>query len=457
MASLSKFKNKNSDVIIKGSSYEQYLHVQPARHIRQSSAVIGSTVFNPDQILSTTDVKPQAKPEKPTALGSGLLQKISKDLNNIKIKHGNRTINLEEIPSFYKGKNNPVNFVLGNHEKFAKTQSTANQITSSVIIKLEPRQSAKGQHFNLQKFQNSQSHTAGSKAAVGLTGFLGRRPQIDRDEILLLHPGGEEEGKEIQRYLYNNNNFDKGYDQCRSKDTILEIPANAEVKRAQTFNQNLRDNWLAKRGQVPKGPGREFADDKHFSVDHRDNAREEDYMQVLDLSCDRVPVLDLSDPMGDLRAIGQSVKFDSQEMTQEVREEASASWLAESNVENRVIGIPFFSDGFAKRFGHSVKVSGKHSRAMIGGNLSLAGYGGLIPTQTTNANFRSTQNSISFMRRTGNISGGRTTPGGSRTLVDENDKKLHKHFSVKNIQSAKDQPQLKHFPTAASENDINTY
>jgi hypothetical protein len=94
---------------------------------------------------------------------------------------------------------------------------------------------------------------------------------------------------------------------------------------------------------------------------------------------------------------------------------------------------------------------------MSGGDLSLASYGGLKPSQTMNPNFRSTQNSITFMRRTGNISGGRTTPGGSRTLVDENDKKLHKHFSVKNIESAKDQPQFKHFPTAASENEINTY
>lgn len=144
MASQSKFKIKNSDVNIKGSSYEQYWHTQAARHIRQSSAVIGSTVFHPEQILSTADVKPQAKPEKPTTSGSGLLQQINKDLNNIKIKHGNRTINLEEVPSFYKGRNNPVNFVLGNHEKLARTHSTGNQNTSSVIMKLEPRQSAKG-------------------------------------------------------------------------------------------------------------------------------------------------------------------------------------------------------------------------------------------------------------------------------------------------------------------------
>lgn len=257
--------------------------------------------------------------------------------------------------------------------------------------------------------------------------------------------------------MYNNNNFDKGEDVSRSKDRIPEIPANAEVKRAQTFNKNLRDNWLAKRGQVPKGPGRNFADFKHFSVDDRDNVREEDYMQVLDLSCDRVPGLDVSEPMGDLRTIGQSVKFDSQEMTQEVQEEVSASRLAESNVENRVIKIPFFSEGFAKRFGQSGKVCSKYSRAMSGSDLSLAGYGGIKPSEITYPNFRSTQNSISFMRRTGNISGGRTTPGGSRTLVDENDKKLHKHFSVKNIESAKDQPQFKHLPTAASENDMNTY
>lgn len=460
MASRSKFKNKNPDASIKGSSYGQYWGAKPSRHIRQSSAVIGNTVFHPEQVQSTADVKPQAKPEKPPAAGAGLLQQINKELNNIKIKHGNRTINLEEIPRFYKGRNNPVNFVLGNHENLTKTQSTANPNTSSVIMKLESRTSAKVQHLHRQKFQRSQSHAAGSKAIVGLTGFLGRRTKIKRDEIYLSHPGGEDERKEIQRYLYNYKNFDKGDDDSRSKDTIPEIPANAQVKLAQTFNKNLRDNWLAKRVQVPKGLSKKFADIKHFSVDHKDNAKEEDYMQVLDLFCDKANGLDFSEPKADLRAIERSVKFDSQEMIQEVREEGSGSRMEESIVGSRVTAIPFFSDGYAKRFRQPAKDPGNHSRAMSGGGLSaglVPGYSGPKPSQTTNLNFRSTQNSISFMRRTGKISIERSKLGGSGTTVDENDKKLNKNFSVKNIESAKDQPQFKPCPTGADEHDISTY